>query len=1173
MDQADPHRRTPLDELIGTVVANQFRVESVLGAGSMGVVFRASPLAGDTRPVALKVVLPDPRHQRSVPRLLRGARLAAQVKHPNVVETLAHGRVGPEREGYFVAMELVEGVSLGRLISAELDIGAICTLMCQVLGALAHMHARGVLHRDIKPDNVLVSRAPDGHLVCKISDFGIAADLQGEATELTQPGVTIGTPVYMAPEQMEGKGLDTPALDLYPVGVVLYEFLSGRLPFASSTMTGLMAKMTREAPPLLPREGLEVPPALQDVVMRLLRSRPEERYLMAADARAALEPFCAPAVMPARRWEELAWTPRAWDTSDLPAGWGQGRVQLAAGTGHVAAVPVAAAGALPLVGRDDVLEAIDHLAGEAEEEQGRAVLLSGGLGMGKSVVLDEVATRLAASGRFLVFRFTFPPGGNTRDSLRQALEGALGTSGRSVLHVKQVVKDLLRRHGEDDPQEVKDLVAFLRPAGPDRTEQGLLFALVHRCLRRFSNARPVLLCIDDLQRGGPDAAAFLEFLLFQVGFEPFPLLVVASLDDAQRQGAGQAVSERLARFEGTTLRTLPLGPVDEATLSAALVKHLGASRSHARQIARRAAGNPLFALYMARAAPGTQDSTTGERNLSVSERVPRALHDLLTVSLRNRLARTADPQHFQSLLENIAILGVTVDLDLVEAFLADEVPPARLERDLDVCLDLGLLEWSEGGGAELASFVPEVLRDVLVGGLNPRRARRLHRRAFEVRKAWAGQREDAEAGALGDHCEAAGRSDEAVDWWLRGQRYELAGGNALRGIEWGLEALACLSLDDARYGPCAVSLGRTLLDIGDLERAAEVLRPAVDSPDADLAMRAGDVLGDVYENQGAKEAWTRLIERLSAREHEATAAGRRPLYLARTLWLNSHGRMQEGAEDARRALEHAEPGEQAQRAAQRLVYSLIPLGECAEAERMARRALEESGDRLDLRLRSLRALGFLSLFQGRNELATQCLEEVLETCRRSGLVGRIAIALADVGDSLRMQGHLDEAHVKYRDAERAAHELGLASFIEMIHIRQLMCELQQGRAGELVARLREVAERAALAGLGFALRYCALLETWAQAQAGRVEEALEAHDRAGNLRDLNIDPFFVQMLMSIADNLTRAIEPRGVTPARADAVIRDVLALGAALAQQFGTPEQAAGQQAILDRLPPVHTA
>lgn len=1172
MDEVESLRRTPLDELIGAVVANRFRVEAVLGVGSMGVVFRARALGGDERLVALKVVLPDPRHQRTVPRLLRGARLAAQVKHPHVVETLAHGRVGPEHEGYFVAMELVDGIPLGRLMGVDLEVGAVCTLMCQVLDALAHMHARGVLHRDIKPDNVLVARSDVGRLSCKISDFGIAADLMADTSHLTQPGVVIGTPMYMAPEQMEGKGLDTPAIDLYPVGVMLYEFLCGVLPFTGASMTSLLSKISRDAPPLVAREGMSVPPGLDEVVMRLLARIPGDRYLLAADARHALEPFCGPALMSTRHWEELSWGLRSWESSQLPAGWGKGRALLATGTGHgLDAKAAPPANAMPLIGRDDLLAEIDAVAAEAEEGDGRAVLLTGELGMGKSEVVNEVAARLSASGRFLLVRLTFPPAGHLSAGLRQALDGVLGTTGRSALHVKQVVKDLVRRHGEDDAQEVRDLVAFLRPAGNEASEQAAMFALVHRCLRRLSLARPVLLCADDIQRGGPDVVAFLEFLLFHVGFEPFPLLVVAAVGEDGRSDAFDAQLGRLCRFEGSTLHRMCLPPVDEEVLAAALVAHLGVARSRAHQIARRAAGNPLFAAYLARTTSASQ-SSTGERGASLDERVPRALHELLSLTLRKRLARAPDPQRLQGVLESMAVLGAVVDLSLVEAFLADEMPPAQLERDVDTCLDLGLLQWMNAGEAELVSFVPQVLREVLIDGLNPRRARRLHRRAIEVRQAWAGERVDAEAGALGDHCEAAGRHEEAVAWWLRGQGYELAGGNTLRGVEWGLRALHALAPTDARHGPCALALGRVLLDAGDLARAEVVLLPVVDGADADLAMRAGDALGDVYENQGARDKWTALIERLAAREAEAGPAGRRSLYLARALWHNNHGRPQDGERDGARALDGAAPGEQAQRAAQRLVFSKLMRGQLEEAEAMAQRSLAECGDRLDLRLRSLRALGITALFQWRLAEAASYQQEVLDVCRRSGLLARIPFALSELGDTLRAQGRPDEARARYEAAERAAQELGMSSHLEVIHMRQLTCDLLQGRTDEVLARIHSTAARSAAAGMGAGPRLCALLEAWAHACEGRLAEALDAHDRVGELQEIVMEPQLVQVLEGCAEALLQVLEQRrGESLVRALATVRQLLEGAVELSRHVPAPGYQSRSSALLARLSRLH--
>lgn len=1133
---------TPFDNLIGQMVANRFRVESVLGVGAMGVVFRAR--AEDEPPVALKVVLPERGQQRVVPRFLRGTRLAAQLRHPHVVETLAYGPVGPAREGYFVAMELVEGVPLSRLTSAKLDVGVICALMCQVLDALAFMHARGILHRDIKPDNILVSRDHSGVLVCKISDFGIAAETRQDATMLTQPGMVVGTPLYMAPEQMSGRGLDTPAIDLYSVGAILYEMLSGALPFAGQGMSAVMAKLVEDAPALAPRPGLAVPPGLVDVVMRLVARQPQDRYLLAADARAALERFAAPARVPGETWQDLSsWQPQVWEPGELPAGWSDGPPALAAGTDdHGPAVFGAAgagAGELPLVGRDALLERIEGVAGEVEAGQGRTVLIQGATGMGKSALLDEVVMRLSGSGRFQVVRVPVPPTLGFTEGLRQAVDSALGTSERSTGQVRQVVDDLLRRHGEHEQQEAQDLVGFLRPGGGAGIEQGAAFAITHRCLRRLSRARPVLLVIDDVHRGGADALAFLEFLLFQAGFEPVPLLAVATVAEICARSAFQMLLGRMGRHDGTALHRLSLTPLDEEVLASALSGHLKVTLPRARSIARRAAGNPLFALHMARAV--SEEVATGDSATVVVGRVPRALHELLELSLSQGLARTSDPDRHRELLEAVAVLGPTVDTSLLEAFLDGEVPPGQLDRMLDACLDMGLLVWNEVCCKEVVGLVPEVLRDVLLEDINPRRARRLHRRAIEVRTRWAGARVDAHAGALGDHCEAAGQPDEAVDWWLRGQRHEMNGGNLLLGVEWGLRALAAMAPGDARRSPCAIAVGRTLLDIGDLERAAEVLRPVVAGADADLAMRAGEVLGDVYENLDRDDEWTALIEQLAAREHEASPEGRVSLYLARSLWMNNHTRVQEGERDALKALEGASQGEQTQRAAQRLAFSHLFRHDLTGALEMARQAYAASGDRSDLRARSLRVLALTAMALGQLEEARAHLNLLLDISRRSGMLARIPLALRDLGEVARAEGKLTEAREMFASAGRTARDLGLASTLRSVEVCNIVTDLQEGKSEGVLSRVHALSARAT-DNTGYIARLCLMLEALVHAIEGRVDDSLRLLERFSAMRRmdyLHVDPRMALCLDLLCERLLAQI-PGTLDPAQAELLGRAV---------------------------------
>lgn len=1152
---------TDISTVIGTVVAKRFRIESLIGAGAMGVVFRASVLDGGAAGhggarVAVKIVLPDPKQQRTIPRMLRGAKLAAQVKHPHVVETLAHGRLGADRQigrghdGYYVAMELVEGVSLGRLAAADVPIGALCTLMVQVLDALAHMHARGILHRDIKPDNILVARCPQNTLVAKISDFGIAADTRTDATRMTQPGTLIGTPMYMAPEQMQGRACDTPALDLYPVGVMLYELVSGTLPFPGHSLAALMAKLSEDPPPVTARAGLELPPGLDRVIMRLLARDPADRYQFAADARRDLEPFCAPVTITDEAWRELVGAdPDARPARDLelPEGWLASVSELTAGTaepadaGTAMDVPSELPLDLPVIGRDDVLAGIEAMAEQAEAGEVRAAVLRGSLGLGKSTLLEHTVARMGVSGRFQPVRVRFHPASSACEAMRLALDSALGTSGHGLIQVKHAVREHLRRAGEDDPEEERALLAYLRPSPGECLAQQESFALAHRYLRRVARARPVLLAMDDLSYGGAGAGAFLDYLLFQGAYEPFPLLIVATTCADHCNEPFQHQFERSSRFEGAQRRVFQLGPLDHDVLARALVTHLGLGQTQARRIARRAAGNPLFALLMARAerasrsgaeatGQGSEAGPASGAGSDSAERVPHALREMLELDLRRQLEHGSAPARLRALLEAVAVLGTAVDVSLLEAFLAGDEDRQHLDDDLDRCLDLGLLQWSQRGSAEVVAFSPAVMRDVVLAGLNPRRARRLHARAIDVRQAWAGAAVDAEAGALGEHCDALGRVDEAVDWWLRGQRFEREGGDALLGVEWGRQALARMAPDDPRRAPCAIALGRTLLDAGELDQAIELLLPVVSGASADLAMQAGDVLADVYENRADQGAWTRVIEAMSAREHEAGDVGRTYLSIARAMWHSYYGTREDALRDAERAVALAGPGEPAQRAAQRMAFLQLFEGEPAQAELHARRALAESGARSDLRARSVRLLGVVYECTGRPREAIALHREALDICRRSGLTARIPIALIDVGDSLSMLGQHQEALERYREAEHAARELGLFGSVEAVGFRYLMLDLELGRTEGIAERIRAAHAQAVADGVNPHPELYALCEAWAHASDGRVRACLDILAHLTPVERLPVHIRFARALDTIVERLVEAAESRPLAP-------------------------------------------
>ena len=268
----------------GTLFANRYEVKDVLGAGGMGVVYRAFDRELQ-EPVAIKTLRPEALAGDGVAleRFKQEIRLARKIAHRNVVRTYDLG----EADGmYYLTMEYVEGTSLKDLIASRghLPVAVTLTVGKQLCRALEVAHEQGIIHRDIKPQNMVVE--PTGFL--KVMDFGIArlaTAPQGKG--LTQDGMTIGTPDYMSPEQITGMELDARS-DLYSAGVVLFECLTGRLPFEAESMYALMAKRLEEPPPDPRTINAEVPQSLAAVILKAMAKHSADRYQTAAGMHDAL---------------------------------------------------------------------------------------------------------------------------------------------------------------------------------------------------------------------------------------------------------------------------------------------------------------------------------------------------------------------------------------------------------------------------------------------------------------------------------------------------------------------------------------------------------------------------------------------------------------------------------------------------------------------------------------------------------------------------------------------------------------------------------------------------------------------------------------------------------------------------------------------------------------------
>ncbi|UJR82053.1 serine/threonine-protein kinase [Sandaracinus amylolyticus] len=287
-NDADPEATRSMGSLTGQVLEGKYLIAEPLGRGGMGVVYRAE----NTRigkQVAIKILLRGyAKGGESERRFLREARIAGSIGHPNIVEVFDLGTL--ENGAPYQVMELLEGATLAARIRLEgaLPIDEVLDHAEQVLSALEAAHERGIVHRDLKPENIFLHERA-GLVTAKLLDFGVSKSLLNDHTlSLTQTGVVVGTPYYLAPEQARGeRGVDH-RVDIWAMGIVLYEALTGSLPFRADNYNALMAKIlnTRPAPPRSLRPHL--PDALENVILKALSFDPLRRFQTADDMLSAV---------------------------------------------------------------------------------------------------------------------------------------------------------------------------------------------------------------------------------------------------------------------------------------------------------------------------------------------------------------------------------------------------------------------------------------------------------------------------------------------------------------------------------------------------------------------------------------------------------------------------------------------------------------------------------------------------------------------------------------------------------------------------------------------------------------------------------------------------------------------------------------------------------------------
>jgi tetratricopeptide (TPR) repeat protein len=735
-------------------LGDRYRLEAEIGRGGMGVVYRAN----DTllkRDVAIKVLSVAALGSHGRTRLLHEAQAVAKLNHPNIVSVYDAGEAlipGQSHAAPFIVMELVVGKSL--YDERPQSIGDVIKITRQICLALEHAHANGIVHRDLKPENVLLVQdsLAGTNAGVKLVDFGLARSV---ASRVSVDGGLVGTVFYVAPEQVQGNEVDGRA-DLYALGVMLYEVTTGRLPFTADDPVAVITQHLY-APVVPPRaKNAEIPPALDQLIVRLLSKTPQDRPASASDVLALLEHLEKPdgtGVAPSA--EELPLLDR----------FVRGR----------------------LVGREQELSHAWSMWRQAVAGDGQTLLISGEPGIGKTRLVRELVTRVQVSGGLALTGTCYAEGGGPYAPFAQLLSSALQIGATDNLDLPEfVLADLvtlapmLRLHFPDLPPN---------PSLDPHAEQQRQFESVVAFCSALSAQAPLLIVLEDAHWADSGTLTLLRHLVRRTRRQR--LLIVASyreleLDEAQpfHDLLLDLQSERLAR----RLKLPRLSREATGDLLAALLDE-EITPDFLDGIYRETEGNPFFIEEVCKALveSGELYFAAGRwHRPSVEELgIPQSLR----VAIQSRVGKL--PTDTQETLRLAAILGR--EFDFVTLMEASELDEDRLLNALEQAERAQLIEEISSARGGTFSFVHALIPTTIADGLSGLRRRRIHR---QVAAAIESVRPD-DWEALAYHALESGNLRSGIDYALRAADRALrlfALGEALHHASRALEAAETLGL-------------------------------------------------------------------------------------------------------------------------------------------------------------------------------------------------------------------------------------------------------------------------------------------------------------------------------------------------------------------------------------------
>ena len=684
------------------LVAKRYQIEGIIGAGGMGAVYRAFDVE-KKRTVAIKRLsvgeqVGDTTISNPTPGRFRREFIVMQrLHHPNVVEVLDFGYLD-SLEPYFV-MELVQGMTLSTLLRQKAiqpnlpdakSIEQSTKVWLQLCGALGFIHANGMVHRDVKPANIMLeipvvlSETSEvskdfGSLTLKLMDFGLAR-FADDSMDYTQAGSMMGTAAYISPEQAVGGTIDL-RTDLYSLGVIMYEMATGRAPFTSDTPWGIVRQHI-EANPLAPKFlNPALPDFINSIILNLLSKDAAQRFSSADEVAAAL---------------------RARQMPD----------HVEATTQQINVRPT-------LFGRAEVITQLQDACGIAwGENRVQCVVVHGDIGLGKSALLTEMNTWAKRRNTTVLRGVCSETGRMPYGAVAEALSTYLGSRQRESLRDK-LLRDIRFEIARIIPElasgSVQGRMAVAEDGNPAQS-QARLFSAVSQLVARIAQRKPVLWVIDDAQWLGADALELLAYILRRnteapvcvlLTERPEPPLNIEAIENAINRNNVQLIG--LKALDATSARMLA-----EVSLSKQ------ASPNAVDFVVQRADGNPLFIQELANMLKA--ERPTKEAIASVNDTLSLPVPVRIARVMANRLAELHDVQ--RRMLEWAAVFGREFNLDLLASAVeqsADDVADV-----VDVLLKRQVLQEGRTARSETYRFAQQQLREVVYGELSARRKRTMH---------------------------------------------------------------------------------------------------------------------------------------------------------------------------------------------------------------------------------------------------------------------------------------------------------------------------------------------------------------------------------------------------------------------------------------------------------------